>query len=240
MSLDSIISIGFYLSSLGFLIATVITLMARSKVGASGLGSVLSYLFIGTGTFFVITIFQGLGGDFFGISDESMDIWWHIMFYLAMFSYYFGFKALTKLGSDEADLMGSKAKSWGIFSIIVLVVVFLIPGMADSVVEMYSTSILAGLGLHHFLAFALAGTVGSYLMSAKKNLGQIGQAIANPMIIAVLALSIQHFWELLFESWKIVVVTSEVGEGIEKIFLITAATCVTVAALRLKSLAKAS
>ena len=85
MDLDSLIQIAFYLSALGFLIATLITLMARSKVGSgSGLGSVLSYLFIGTGTFFAITIFQTLGAGFFGIEATSMDFWWHLMFYLAM------------------------------------------------------------------------------------------------------------------------------------------------------------
>ena len=237
MNLDSLISAGFWLSSLGFLIATLITALAMKKVGKSGLGTVLTFLFIGTGTFFVITVFQGLGAGFFGIADESMDFWWHIMFYLAMASYFLGFKALTKLGSDEkpAGTMG-----WGIFSLIVLVLVFILPMKTDGLVQAYMGSVLANLGLHHFLAFAIAAAVAAYLFSAKKNLGQIGKAIANPMLIAVLAVAVQHFWELLNESWKVVMVSGEVGEGVEKIFLIIAAACVTVAALRLKALAKAS
>jgi hypothetical protein len=57
------------------------------------------------------------------------------------------------------------------------------------------------------------------------------------MIIALWALSLQHVWELLFESWKMVVVTSEVGEGVERIFLIIASACVVAAASRVKTLA---
>ena len=75
--------------------------------------------------------------------------------------------------------------------------------------------------------------IGSYLIAAKKRIGKIGNSIANPMIIAIFALSLQHLWELLNESWKVVIVTPEVGEGVEKIFLIIAAVSVIMAAKRL-------
>jgi hypothetical protein len=81
-------------------------------------------------------------------------------------------------------------------------------------------------GLHHFVAFVFAGGVAVYLWHARSNLGQIGKLIANPIIIAVAALSLQHLWELLNESWKVIQVTDVVGEGVEKI-------CLTVAALSL-------
>lgn len=238
MTLDSLISLAFYASALGFLVATVITALAAKKVGKSGLGTVLSYLLIGTGIFFVITVFQTLGGGFFRISNESMDIWWHLMFYLAMLSYFFGFKALTRLGADETKKSGMKI--WAAFCVIALILIFKIPNAVDGIVMSYNTSVFSSFGLHHFLAFGIAALVAGYLFSAKKNLGQIGKAIANPMLIAVLAFAVQHFWELLNESWKVITVTPEVGEGVEKIFLVIAAICVTVAALRLKRLAKAS
>ena len=242
MNLETLITLGYYVSSLGFLIATIIAVLAASKFGRSSLGSVFSYLSIGTGIFFVVTIFQKLGADFFMIADESVDIWWHLMFYLALLSYFLGFKALVGLGSSESESQGGTIgaeKKWGIFSLIVLVIIFIIPSTAEPVVNAYVASPLAGLGLHHFLAFILAGVVGSYLFSTKKNLGQIGRAIANPMIIAIWALSIQHFWELLAESWKVIDITSDNIEGVEKIFLTISAICVTYAALRLKAFAKA-
>ena len=242
MTIETLISLGYYVSSIAFLIATIIAGRAASKFGTSAFGSVFSYLFIGTGVFFVITVFQKLGADFFGIADESVDIWWHLMFYLALFSYYFGFKALVGLASGEAEdtggIIGSERK-WGVFSLILLVVIFIVPKYAEPVVQAYLASSLAELGLHHFLAFILAGVVGSYLASIKKNIGQIGRAIANPLIAALWALAIQHFWELLVESWKVIAVTTETGEGVEKIFLTIAGICVIYAVVRLKAFAKA-
>lgn len=241
MSIETLITLGYYVSSLGFLVATIITALAVSKFGKSSLGSIFSYLTIGTAIFFVITVFQKLGADFFQIADESMDIWWHLMFYMALFSYYFGFRALVGLGDAPSGTEGggtSPEKKWGIFALILLVIIFIIPNWAEPIINTYESSPVGQLGLHHFLAFILSGVVGSYLFSAKKNLGQIGRAIANPMIIAIWALAIQHFWELLVESWKVVAVTSENIEGVEKIFLIIASVSITYAALRLKSFAK--
>lgn len=241
MNIETLITLGYWISTIGFLVASLVTWNAMRKAGQSGLKTVLTYLFIGTGTFFVITIFQKLGADFFGIADESMDIWWHIMFYLAMFSYYFGFKALSALGSSDSantPVNTTAGKTWGIFSALLLVVIFFIPGPAESLVASYTSSRLAELGLHHFLAFVMAGVVGAYLFSAKIFLGQIGKAIANPMLIAVWALCLQHFWELLTESWKVLTVTGENIEGVEKIFLTISAVCVIFAALRLQAFTK--
>lgn len=240
--MDAIITLGYYISTLGFLIATIISGLAIKKFGKSAIGSALSYLFVGTATFFVITVFQKLGAEFFGITDASLDIWWHLMFYLALISYYLGLKALVGLGSSDASADQSAGMSagkvWTIFSVVVLAIMFLIPRAADSIVSAYLASNLSVLGLHHFIAFILSGVVGSYLYTAKKNLGQIGRAIANPMIIAIWSLGFQHVWELLYESWKVVDVTSVTGEGVEKIFLIIAAVCVTYAAWRLKAFAQ--
>ena len=244
MDTESLITLGYYVSSIGFLAAAVIMNSAVSKFGKSSLGSIFYYLFIGTSIFFVITIFQKLGGGFFGIAAESVDIWWHIMFYLAFFFYFRSLKLLVSLGSQEGQdgqtvQVGSE-KKWGIAALVILVIVFIVPRFVDASVMAYDSSPLGQLGLHHFLAFIFAAVVGSYLISAKKNLGMIGKAIANPMVIAMWAFAAQHFWELLFESWNVVVVTSEVGEGIERIFLLISAICIGYAAWRLNSFARLS
>jgi hypothetical protein len=245
MNLETLITIGYYVSSVGFLIATYLTFNAFRKAPQSGLKSVLSYLFIGTGVFFAITVFQKLAeAGVYSIGEESPDIWWHVMFFLAMISYYLGFKKLARLGTSEtsdANVVSSTnvSKLWGIFSAFLLVVIFIIPNWAESMINVYTNSKLAGFGLHHFIAFALAGVVGAYLFMAKLFFGQIGKALAVPMILALWSLALQHFWELLTESWKVIQVTSENIEGVEKIFLTIAAICVIFATLRLKSFVKA-
>lgn len=244
MNIETLISVGYYISSIGFLVATVITYNAVRTSGQSGLKTVLSYLFIGTGTFFVITVFQKLSNvGVFGISAETTDIWWHVMFYAAMISFYIGFKALARLGSAEggaATVSTDTGMVWGTITLIILVTAFVFASSSESIMNAYSSSRMGELGLHHFIAFALAGIVGAYLFSAKLFLGQIGRAIASPMIVGIWALSAQHLWELLTESLKVITATSDVIEGVEKIFLITAAVCITMAAMRLKSFAKTS
>jgi len=240
--METLITLGYWVSSLGFLVASIITMLAVRKFGKSTLGSIFFYLFVGTGIFFVITIFQKLGADFFKISHESVDIWWHLMFYLALVFYYYGLKFLVGLGSAETDssqgIKIGKEKTWGIVALLLLVIIFIIPSWAEPIINTYESSPVGQLGLHHFLAFILSGVVGSYLFNAKKNLGLIGKAIANPMIIAIWALSIQHLWELLTESWKVFEITGDNIEGVEKIFLIIASVSIAYAAWRLKSFAK--
>lgn len=239
MNIETLVTFGHYAATFGFFVATTVALMAARKFGKSALGSVFNYLVLGTGTFFVIAVFQTLGGDFFGISDESMDIWWHVMFYTAFLMYFLSFKALVGLASGDSMEQGALGKEniWGVFVALVLLVAFLGARSLDPIIQIYETSHLSTLGLHHFLAFLLAGFVGTYLFSIRKNIGQIGRAVAMPMLITVYAFCFQHFWELLFESWGVVVISSENGEGIEKIFLTTAAICVIIAALRLKAFA---
>lgn len=243
MTIETLISIGYYVSSIGFLIATVITYNAAQTASASGLKTVLRYLFIGTGTFFFITIFQKMSEiGVFGISAETTDVWWHIMFYTAMISFYIGFKALARLGSSDvgtATVSTDTGMVWGIITLVVMVTAFVFASSSESMMQAYASSQIGALGLHHFVAFALAGVVGAYLFSAKLFLGQIGRAIASPMILAIWALAAQHLWELLTESLKVITATSDVIEGVEKIFLIIASICIIVAASRLKSFTKA-
>ncbi|MDO8620179.1 MAG: hypothetical protein Q7R64_02420 [bacterium] len=239
MNIESLITLGYYVSSIAFLLATIISAGAARTFGKSALGSIFSYLCIGTGIFFIITVFQTLGSDFFGISHESVDIWWHLMFYLALFSYFFGFKALVGLasGNVEGGFIG-KEKQWGLLALILLVTIFVIPSSAEGAVQAYLASPLAQLGLHHFLAFIVAGVVGSYLLSVKKDIGQIGIAVASPFILAVWSFSLQHLWELVTESWGVITLTGEQIEGVERIFLTISALCIIYAVIRLKAFAK--
>ncbi len=241
-AIDNLITLGYYVSSIGYLIATIIMIKAVMVYGKSAFGSIFSYISIGTGIFFIITIFQKLGGDFFKIGAESMDIWWHVMFYMAIIFYFAGIKLLVALGGSETEnssiIKIGAEKKWGAIAVVFLIIIFTIPSSVDSIVMIYENSALGAWGLHHFLSFALAGVVGYYLVNAKKTLGQIGHAIATPMIIAIWALCIQHFWELLTESWQIIELTSDKIEGVEKIFLTISAISMCYVGIKLKALAK--
>ena len=237
MDIEKYITLASYLSSLGFLIGTILMTIVVHRFGKSTLGAIFSYILVGTGVFVFISIFLGLGSAGFNISDESVDIWWHILFYMGFIFYFFGLKLLASLGSADSDpnqtISQYGAKIWGVIGLFIIAFVFIAPPFSENVINIYTSSKLNSIGLHHLIAFALAGTVASYLLSVKRNLGQIGHAIANPIILAVSSLSLQHLWELLNESLKVINVGSNIGEGVEKIFLIVASLAIIWASLRL-------
>jgi hypothetical protein len=226
-SLDGLTTFAGEVSFAAFILATVLLFVVVSKLGKSAMQTIVMYLAMATGIFVAISAFLTLGADFFRISDNSVDVWWHILFYMSFAFYFVALRTLVGLGSAEVASTQEKdmnqARLWGFIALCGVVLVFLLPSWTENIVLVYANSPLDSWGLHHIIAFIFAGGVAAYLWSARENLGQIGRLIANPIIVAVAALSLQHLWELLNESWKVIKVSDTTGEGVEKIFLIIAA-----------------
>lgn len=235
MNFETIAAIAEYVSLFALLIGTVIMFTAVRKLGESTIRAVITYLFLGTLTLTFVSLYLNMGPDSHGISEDSFDVWWHVLFYPAFIFYFLGIRLLAKLGSGVAGLETKVSKGKWIAAIAVIALVFVVPSALETVLPSYTGSALNTVfGLHHFLAFVLAGLVASYLIAMKGRLGQIGQAIATPLTIAVAAFSVQHFWELLTESWKVIDITTETIEGVEQIFLIVAGLGIIWSAMKLK------
>lgn len=71
MDIELFAEIASWATSAFFLVSAIIIIFAKKKLGRSALGSIFSYLFIGTGVFFFVTCFLRLGPDYFGIMDSS-------------------------------------------------------------------------------------------------------------------------------------------------------------------------
>ena len=244
-SLDGITTFAGEVSFALFIFATILLFVVVSRLGKSAMQTIVMYLAIATGVFVAISAFLTLGADFFHISENSLDVWWHILFYMSFAFYFVALRMLVGLGiSDSTSLEQEKAMNqarlWGFVALCGIVLVFLLPSWVENFVLLYANSALDSFGLHHFIAFIFAGGVATYLWNARNNLGQIGRTIANPIIIAVIALALQHLWELLNESWKVIIVTDTVGEGVEKIFLITAGLALIYGGWQLYKFAKAT
>lgn len=241
-TVELLIKLAEYLSILSFVAGTLLLMTSVRKFGKSALGSIFTHLMLGTAVFIFISFFIQLGSDFFGVVEELFEIMWHLMFYVGALLYFVALRSLVNLGSADvsAGQMASPAgsKKWAIVAVIIIASIFFAPKFVGSLVSGYAHSSLSGWGVHHFLSFAIAGFVASYLISAKKKLGQIGQAIANPMIVVVGALSLQHFWELLTESWGVLTVQGVIIEGVEQVFLVVAGVAITTAAIRLRTFVK--
>jgi hypothetical protein len=241
-SLDGITTFAGEVSFAAFILATVLLFVVVSKLGKSAMQTIVMYLGIATGIFVAISAFLTLGANFFHIADTSIDVWWHILFYMSFAFYFVALRMLVGLGSvevggdQEKDM--NQARLWGFIALCGVVLVFLLPSWSENIVSVYTNSPLDSWGVHHFVAFIFAGGVAWYLWSAREKLGQIGRIIANPIIVAVIALALQHVWELLHESWKLIQTSGTVGEGVEKIFLIVAALSLIYGGWKLLQFAK--
>jgi hypothetical protein len=241
---DMLFSAAGYASLTFFLVATVLLFYAANLFRKTAMYAVLLYFAIGTGMIVAQSAFIALGAQFFGIEDASLDVWWHFLFFLAFAFHFYGLYLLTQLGVAEVDAdpeaRANRARLWGFLGLCFAVFEFLVPRALENVMQIYTKSPLDSFGLHHFIAFIFAGVVFWYLFFAQKNLGQLGRLIANPVIFALVALSLQHLWELLTESWKVIVVHPDVGEGVEKIFLIAGACSLIWGAWKLISFSRAT
>lgn len=241
---DMLFTIAGHVSFLLFILATVLLFYAAKLFKKTAMYAVLLYFAIGTGMIVAQSAFIALGASFFGIPDVSVDVWWHLLFYMAFAYHFVGLLLLTRLGTTEFDAnpeaSANTARLWGFIGMCVAVAEFILPKILEPIMKMYTSSPLDSFGLHHFIAFIFAGIVIWYLMFARKNLGQIGKLIANPVIFAVTALSLQHLWELLAESWEVVHLEGDVIEGVEKLFLIAGATALIWGAWKLVAFQKGS
>jgi hypothetical protein len=235
LALEPYLLAGKWISLTLFLVAAVIFIVAVRKYGKSTLGTVLTYVAMGSVLLLFSKGFDVVGGQMFNISDDSVMIWWHLLFYIAFGFYLFGIKALASLQEPGTDFekVGKHVWWWGLLAALAVIYVYTIPTTGEPYVLAYLGTPLSSFGLHHFIAFAFAGGVAYYLFAVRTKLGMIGKALSVPMIIAIIMLSLQHLWELLNESWKVIVVTGTVGETVEQGLLIVASASLVYGASKL-------
>src|SRR5262245_19134975 len=100
-SLDGITAFAGEVSFAAFILATVLLFVVVSKLGKSAMQTIVTYLGIATGIFVAISAFLTLGADFFHISDSSMDVWWHVLFYMSFVFYFVALRMLVGLGMSS-------------------------------------------------------------------------------------------------------------------------------------------
>lgn len=241
---SALFEFGHYLSVLGFFISALLFGVAVQGLARTAFASVFTNIFLGTLVLFLIPIYLMLGPAFLGVSEESFHVWWHALFYLAFVLYFIGLRHMVSIGDSDTKLYYEVPNPGGASSVVItigiLIASFFLPRFVEGILHVYNTSMLASFGLHHFISFALAGIVATYLIFARQRFGVIGNAIAGPMTIAVSLFSIQHLWELLTESWKIIELSSLYIERVEMLFLFAASIALVVAAWRLKTFAHPS
>jgi len=126
--------------------------------------TIVMYLGIATGIFVAISAFLTLGASFFQIEDSSVDVWWHILFYMSFTFYFVALRMLVGLGSFRSGSRPGKRyeprRDFGAFIALCGVVLVFLTSVVDREhrKRLYELS-LDSWGLHHFIAFIFAGGV---------------------------------------------------------------------------------
>lgn len=225
-----------YLILVLLIIGLIIIHKVIKKFGASIMGNLFGYFTIGTIFLIEMRLFIHLVElNILSVANGALHFWWHVMFYLAMLSFFFGLKGLVDLADGKEDKIAKKVSKWRLTLVIsTLVIIFVSITTGNSLASFYDGPLFQNSGLHHFIAFAIASLVVYYLIQSKKKIGMIGAGIATPFIISISFWGLQHFWELLTESWKILQIDEEIIEHVEQYLVIIAVLALIYSFVQLK------
>lgn len=222
------------------LISVVILALVIKQFGTSAISVIFGYFIIGTlllASARLFILFASLG--YFDISDETLNLGWHLLFYLSMITFFIAGKGFTKLGAGgEVTENFSRVLGWGLFNFILVVLIFvLIPTTDKPFTAFWAESIYANIGVFHIIALTLGGLAGFYLFRRAK-VGQVTALLATPYLVSFTLFALNHFWEMLVESWKVIVVPPGVGEKVEQVFVLPAFMLIAYAYIRLWTLVR--
>ncbi len=173
------------------------------------------------------------------IQDITLQVWWHLLFYLAMVSFLF---ALTKIistakGQKLVGFTKNDSIILGLFGLLAAILLLGAEAANQWVASLFDGSFMDKGGVVHFIAFGLAGFAAAKLFWIRINQkysGKIIAAIIIPFLLFLALMSLNHFWELLTESWKVILVPEATIETVEQFFWLPAFICMTYGFIRLR------
>lgn len=153
----------------------------------------------------------------YSLSEASLHIWWHSIFYLSMLSFIWGGKRTKEIASAKIpEGFGQRdARVLGTMQGLGLLVFVLAPRLEPMIERASTMSLIGSWGLHHLLAMILGIMAASYMFYIQKNWGQVLSAGVGYWIWFLALMGIQHLWELLTESWGIIGIDSDSVERVE-------------------------
>ena len=209
-----------------FLIILIINFLLNRRMGSSVTSLPFIYIMAGMAIMEAsrILIFM-YDLKIYDIADTTLQAWWHGLFYLAMVLFSYAILQVSRR-TKESDLRTIGMKDITIIGLCFVFVVLdlLTPQLAnDWFTGWFDGSALDTSGLLHFIAFLLAAILTFQLLTVRRaaKSNDFGKYIASivPSFIGFLAvMSLNHFWELLTESWAIFEFDEEVIETGEQLF----------------------
>lgn len=174
---------------------------------------------------------QVADGGFYMLQNVTEHLWVHLIFYFGILAFILGARRLNSISnpSSSSSFGSADVFTLGFLTLVPLTVFVIAQPLEPIMATMFVGSIVDTFGLHHFLAFIFAVVAAWYVWSMKKNFG----ARVYPFLALLFLMGVQHFWETLTESWRVIMISQDTAELIEKFILIPSLVLLTVGLYRI-------
>ena len=163
--------------------------------------------------------------NFYQLSDISKELWTHLIVYLGLIAFVFAGVRFRAMNLEINTTKGLNTTDKILLCLLalaaVLVFVLAIP-LESFLVLILGNPILDTLGIFHFIVFFLTSGVIVYMYYLKKDWHTFLSAGIMPLFGFLILIAIQHFWEFLAESLKIIPLSEWMIKGIEQLMMISA------------------
>ena len=220
--------------------AAVFIFQTIKEYKRSTISAAFVYFLIGTLILGAIRVFFILvDDDLWSLHDITLTVGWELLFYLSMIIFFVAGSALAhlvKVNSKQESL--AKAYTWLFVSLFFTIIVFIIAPYIDrDLVKYIQNTWFNNFGVLHLVAFVTAGFVALSLMRVKSSFKGY-ESVITDIYIAILAISLIHLWELLAENWKVISISYNAGELIERILWVPVFLFILYAFSKLKKMTK--
>lgn len=183
-------------------------------------------------------LFTASAQGVYRLTDVTMHIWVHLLVSLGLILFAVGAKVLNDIARSPGAHVSPSLKDRLTLYIPIIVsaaVFFVANPLEQYLAPFFVGSIVDVFGLHHFAAFLVSLVCVWYIWRARKNWGKMLSVGAMPFCLFLLLIGTQHFWETITESWKLVVLSADQIELVERFMLLPAFLMLGAALYRIRS-----
>lgn len=226
------------ISVLFMLIAIFTIITSLRGYGKSTIGIALRYFLNATLVLGAIRLIFILDDDnIYHVHDITEMTAWHFLFVYALIFFYMAGRTFAKLvNSNSGKSSYNIAFSLQIFSVLISAATIISMPYADSFLVQYlQNTWFATFGWFHIIAIVFSLIIFVYLYQLKHKFKGYSGVIGD-IYISLALLALIHLWELLNESWKVIMVSDNFGEFLERILWIPVFIFILYSFMKLKKM----
>jgi hypothetical protein len=201
------------------LIALFYIIKSIHNYGKSTIGIAILYFLNATIVLGAIRLIFILGDDgIIPMQDITETTGWHILLCYSAVVFYFACRILTNLVNVKSQKTSyARANIFMIFSFVLSAAVILSLHSFDWFYrEQLRYPWIVSVGIYHIIGIIVTAAIAIYLYRVKRRYKGFDQLIGS-MYIAIGLITTICLWELLNEAWKVIIVSDDFGEFIERV-----------------------